>query len=1134
MPSLNLEFFPPEESAGFRLERFEVLNWGTFNKDIWHVMPEGKNSLVTGDIGSGKSTLVDGLLTLLVPPRKISYNKAAGADTKERSLASYVRGYYKSEKNDADLSAKAVALRDKNSYSVLLACFHNADFDEHLTIAQIFWQKDNNNQPERAYIVCEGSLNIRERFTSFGANILDLFRRLRTIPGLQMFDSFTKYASRFRRFMGISGDQALELFYQTVSMKSVGNLTDFVRRHMLEEPRVIDRVEEICRTFDNLNRAHEAVLKARAQIEALTPLVNDYLKHEEMAVAEAELRQCREVMYAFFADQRAGLLKTRIEKRTVEREKLGDRLRQLEQQIAEVRRHEIEIRQSLNDNGGRRLDEIAQKLLQLEQEQQRKMKNADEYQRCCRSLDLSSLIKADHFHDNRAGAEKLLASLDDAQAEKTRQQVDIRITIRRLKSEIDRLKEELNSLRGRKSNIPLRNLRIREGLCETIGISEREIPFAGELLQVQDDSLEWEGAIERLLHNFGLSLLVPQDHYMEVARYVDQTHLKGRLVYYRVREETGAAFVQADPRSLALKIAIKPDSPFYSWIEQEISRRFDYICCDSLKDFSRYNKAITRRGQTKSGGMRHEKDDRYHIDDRSRYVLGWSNRQKIAVLERQYQLLEEQGRQEFDALAKTGTELEVLKVKRDMARDLLRFEDFDEINWQSLARPRTELIEEQKQIEQSSDILKTLRDELNAALQNLKQADERQRAVQKELATLEANLARDHDMLDESTQLIEDVSDELKKGYFPALARMQPEALGEKAITIENCDRSQTRMRDWLTRKIESGKEKAQRVRDSVIRQMQDYKRDYPLETKEVDADIASANEFRDMLTTLHQEDLPKHEQRFKTMLNEGTINDIALFQNQLDKERRQIMDKIETINYSLHTIDYTPETYIELVCDPIHDPEIREFQQDLRACLGDTLMRSGDDAYSENKFMQVKAMIDRFNGREGLIDHDKKWTRKVTDVRNWFVFSVRECWKEDKSVREFYSDSSGKSGGQKEKLAYTILASALVYQFGLKPGRSRSRTFHFVMIDEAFGRGSDESARYGLELFKKLNLQLMIVTPLQKIHIIENYIRSVSLIHNRDGKHSMVRNLSIEQYMKEKEEHNKKPAPVEAGSAVE
>ena len=72
-------------------------------------------------------------------------------------------------------------------------------------------------------------------------------------------------------------------------------------------------------------------------------------------------------------------------------------------------------------------------------------------------------------------------------------------------------------------------------------------------------------------------------------------------------------------------------------------------------------------------------------------------------------------------------------------------------------------------------------------------------------------------------------------------------------------------------------------------------------------------------------------------------------------------------------------------------------------------------------------------------------------------------------------------------------------------------------MIDEAFGRGSDESARYGLELFSKLNLQLLIVTPLQKIHIIENYLKSVNFVHNEGGKNSMLRNLTLTEYRQEK-----------------
>ena len=73
------------------------------------------------------------------------------------------------------------------------------------------------------------------------------------------------------------------------------------------------------------------------------------------------------------------------------------------------------------------------------------------------------------------------------------------------------------------------------------------------------------------------------------------------------------------------------------------------------------------------------------------------------------------------------------------------------------------------------------------------------------------------------------------------------------------------------------------------------------------------------------------------------------------------------------------------------------------------------------------------------------------------------------------------------------------------------------MVIDEAFGRGSDESAQYGLMLFERLNLQLLIVTPLQKIHIIEPYVSSVGFVHNEGGRESRIRNLTIDEYRVEK-----------------
>ena len=160
---------------------------------------------------------------------------------------------------------------------------------------------------------------------------------------------------------------------------------------------------------------------------------------------------------------------------------------------------------------------------------------------------------------------------------------------------------------------------------------------------------------------------------------------------------------------------------------------------------------------------------------------------------------------------------------------------------------------------------------------------------------------------------------------------------------------------------------------------------------------------------------------------------------------------------------------------------------------------------------------MDRFNSAQTI---DTEWTNKVIDVRQdrFSILNASERFVTNDTEKEFFPGSSGKSGGQKEKLAYTILASALAFQFGLISGESKSRSFRFVVIDEAFGRGSDESTRYGLELFRKLNLQLLIVTPLQKINIIENYVNTVHFVSNKDGNNSQVRNSPTRRSLGESE----------------
>ncbi|MFU8787632.1 MAG: ATP-binding protein [Methylobacter sp.] len=1112
---LELDFTADDALSGFRLHRLEVFNWGTFDGRVWAFNPDGKNALLTGDIGSGKSTLVDAVTTLLVPAHRIAYNKAAGADNKERSLRSYVLGHYKSERNDLSGTAKPVALRDHNNYSVILGVFHNAGYDQTVTLAQVFWMKDAQSQPARFFVGAERALTISADFSRFGTDIGALRKKLRGLSA-EVFDSFPPYCAWFRRRFGIENEQALELFHQTVSMKSVGNLTDFVRSHMLEPFEVAPRIEALLGHFDNLNRAHEAVLKTKRQLEMLTPLVGDCDRHSALVAQGEELRACRDALRTYFAGLKLALLDKRIAGLSDEQERQHARIKRLTERQNAQRAEQDELRRSIADNGGDRLERLSAEIAQKNQERENRETRAQRYAKLARAVgenpvgdELGFLAQRQRFS---ALAEAAYAQEADLQNQLTEQGV----LLRQGKQEHDALSAEINSLKARRSNIPAEQITMRGALCKALNLSEADMPFIGELLQVHEQESDWEGAAERLLRNFGLSLLVPDEHYVEVAAWVDKTQLRGRLVYFRIRQGSRGELPSLHKDSLARKLAIKPDSPFYDWLERELAHRFDVACCATAEQFRRETRAITRAGQVKAPGERHEKDDRHRLDDRSRYVLGWTNAAKIAALEAN-------AKQLAAALGELGRFIGTIQNQQNRLKEQLTalskldtYDDFRELDWQSLAVEVGQLIDEKHKLESASDVLKQLSERLQALLRELADTEtllaEKSRELGGTQAKREAAETLRHD-----TQALLDAADVDHARYFARLEALSSETLGEHQLSVESCDNREREVHNGLQKKIEGEDQKIKRLRDKIIQAMAAYNEAFKLETAEVDASIESGPEYRSMLTQLQADDLPRFEARFKELLNENTIREVANFNSQLNRERETIKERITLINQSLTRIDYNTGRYIVLEAQITPDADIRDFQTELRACTEGALTGSEDSQYSENKFLQVKAIIERFRGREGQSEPDRRWTAKVTDVRNWFVFAASERWREDDSEHEHYSDSGGKSGGQKEKLAYTILAASLAYQFGLEWGAVRSRSFRFVVIDEAFGRGSDESAQYGLRLFAQLNLQLLIVTPLQKIHIIEPFVSSVGFVHNEEGRASKLRNLSIEEYREEK-----------------
>src|SRR5699024_10432727 len=280
------------------------------------------------------------------------------------------------------------------------------------------------------------------------------------------------------------------------------------------------------------------------------------------------------------------------------------------------------------------------------------------------------------------------------------------------------------------------------------------------------------------------SLLVPDEHYRAVAEWVDATRLRGRLVYYRVREARAAGHDSPYPDALSRKLDIRSDSGFYAWLERELERRFDHVCCDDMDRFRREARAITRAGQIKTGGARHEKDDRHAIDDRSRYVLGWSNESKIRVLAAQRNGLEKRIQEAADDIARLDEQLKAVSERLGDISRLEMFEDFQRLDWHEPAARINELEVEYRALREESDVLRTLRAQLDELENKSEETEQRLEKRQKQLNTAEERTRDAEDRRTEAGRLVAELEESERRIWFEQLAALREDALGEQAILL--------------------------------------------------------------------------------------------------------------------------------------------------------------------------------------------------------------------------------------------------------------------------------------------------------------------------------------------------------------
>lgn len=1123
-------FSTSSDKAGFRLQYMEVYNWGTFHEHIFKIHPKGNNSLLTGANASGKSTYIDALLTLLVPIKKDRfYNQSSGVDKKgDRTEETYVCGNYGNIQKEGELSTTSQTLRDKSTYSVILASFSNTD-QRNITLFQVRWF--SNGELRRSFGIAHLPLKIDIDFSDFDSKGLWKKRLEKTYNAssarkkIEFLDGPTVYAERIAHLFGMRSTKALSLFNQVVGVKVLDELDDFIRTNMLDELDAETEYIQLKESFLTLMDAKTNIEKAKEQIAQLTPINEIANKLKDFQDQSAKLTASREISVYWFANKKVELAEKELITHAEKLDLLQTERKELKIKEDTLKQEERTLSISIeSDEVGGKIKDLEKEIKNLTGQKESRSKKLDQYNLIAKNIELHTNPGEELFKENRARAAEKKTELENIRLEydeKLRLSKNKRETLSKQMADCT---ETIKALQKNKNNIAGREAELRDDILAHIGATKEEIPFVGELLKVKEDENEWELSIEKILHHFALRLIVPEKYYHQVNDYVNGTNLKGRITYQRFKGFTSLAnMVHKNIPSNALvnKLAFKPKSIYGDWLEDSITNQYNYACVSDLKEFNLYEeKAVTKEGLIKLGKGKHEKDDRPHISKKENYVLGWDNKEKIRLLQNEWKNLQEKEKSAQTEILQIEQAIKILESQKESFADLFKqFTKFDDIDWKTFAEQIQEKEEQKTVLEKTNNRVQALQSQLEEVKRKLEQlSNVTLQNKEREIFQLLNEIEGIQKELVENKTLVEpfgylDTSDFIRQNpviaslTFSNFKTIQQTFQKELTGKLAELDKNKRENEDEVKIKINSFKQPSPEITNKFKDWRSDVSR-LPESTH-----LAFIGEYQMLYKQLVNDNLPKFEKKFNEYLQETITNKVGDFRMFFENWSDSIKENIRLLNDSLKGIDFRDKdvkTYVQLVAPNRLSDEVKEFRTLLNQAIPNIReIDASIDGRKNHFYNHIEPLISKLDKED--------WRKRVMDVRSWFSYKAEEFSKETNAKYSTYENLGQLSGGEKAQLTYTILGSAIAYQFGLTKEGLQSNSFRFIAIDEAFKAQDEDKARYLITLCRQLHLQLLVVTPSDNIHIVENDISFVHFVERKEEKYSWLYDMPIEQFKEEK-----------------
>ena len=1107
LPTLLLDVDDPHP-AQWRLARLDVVNWGTFT-GLHSLDIARKGHLITGHSGSGKSSLLDAISTVMTPPKLLRFNAAAqevSARSEDRSVLSYVRGAWSRHTDEETGDGVSQFLRAGATWSGVLLRFEGGPGRPAVNLLRLFHVRRGstaNADVKQLNVIVRGDVELLD-FEDHARNGIETRKIKAAWPDAAVTDQHSVFAARFAKLLGIGDgrdtENALQLLHKTQAAKNLGSLDNLFRSFMLETPRTFTLADTAVDQFGSLAEAHRLVVEARRQADHLRRLslpAEQYTTAKEAAGAADALL----TVLDDFRDRRLlEIDRSERERVRVEQVRAAAALQAADDAAQRARNEADSARLRVRQAGGADLDAQIERVAHARASADRVADFRRGQSALLAGVGVEMPTTAEEFEQLRTTARRDTDALPAGQSTLRDTEValhDDRAAARARLREIDLA---IDGVRGRSSNIAHPLIRARTAIASAMGVPEETFRFAGELLDVAPRHAEWTGAIERVLRPLAPTLLVRDEYIDDFVAVVDGLHLGTRLVYESIPARSDPPQAVRSPRSLVNRVHVVAglDDSLTGWLARRLAERFDYDCVDDARELRATARGVTRAGQVKHGPRRFEKDDRHGLDDRREWMLGSDNSAKLDAL-----LADRRAQQE--TLEHANAALERLTVVRLAAeRRIAALAALDAVPWSALdvdaarAAADAEAAQLDRLTEGNADLAaaQRLADEAAGregdASSHLRATAAVVDRLDDALATLEAHIAR-LAPLEQQWTIGDSEADALEEKFRARSRSRGRDQVFESALAVQK----------QLTTDRRAADEDLHRASRAFEHLAVEFRRLWP----SLVADVTESVTDRDAYAAIHQRivssGLPRYESRFFDLLRQQSQQLTGELLNEIRTARQAVVARIDPVNASLLRSPFDTDRFLQIQVRDRRSDEVKEFMSDLQAISAGAWQEDYARG-AEKRFALLQRVMERLG-----TDADRAWRQRCLDTREHVTFVGVE---QDADGAEMNRHDSGAalSGGQRQKLVIFCLAAALRYQ--LTDADELVSPYGTIVLDEAFDKADSEFTRMAMDVFAEFGFHMVLATPLKLLQTLERYVGGLSLVSCEDHKDSRAATLSFDE----------------------